>query len=98
MVGPDLDTILMLENSWLVVKPYNEETAGSIFEKTAININTEGRKHLGAALGSRSYFEQYVNGKVEEWVGKVTKLEEFALLQPQACFAAFTFGLNTLLL
>ena len=51
---------------WLVTKPDKEETARSIFEETAINITTEGRKHLGAALGSRSYLEQYANGKVEE--------------------------------
>ena len=63
----------------LVTKPDKEETARSIFEETSINITTEGRKHLGAALGSRSYLEQYVNGKVEEWVGQVTKLAEFVL-------------------
>ena len=53
----------------VVTKPNKEETARSIFEETAINITTEGRKHLGAALGSSYYLEQYVNGKVEEWVG-----------------------------
>ena len=51
------------------------ETA-SIFEETTINVTTEGRKQLGAALGSRSYLEQYVNSKVYEWVGQVTKLAE----------------------
>jgi len=35
-----------------------------MFAGTGINITTEGRKHLGAALGSRSYFEQYVGSKV----------------------------------
>ena len=55
---------------------------------------TEGRKHLGAALGSRSFVEQYVGGKVEDWVGEVTRLAEFARSQPQASYAAFTFGLR----
>ena len=58
------------EKCWLVTKPEKEETARSIFEETAINITTKGRKHLGAALGSIFYLEQYVNGKVEEWVGR----------------------------
>ena len=35
-------------------KPDKEETARSFFEETAINITTEGQKHLGAMLGSRS--------------------------------------------
>lgn len=82
-------------NCWLVIKPDKEETARSIFEQTAINITTEGRRnHLGAALGFRSYFEQHVNGKVEEWMGKATKLATFALSHCQACYAAFTFGLK----
>ena len=65
-----------------------------MFAGTGINITTEGRKHLGAALGSRSYLEHYVGGKVEDWVGEVTRLAEFARSQPQASYAAFTFGLR----
>ena len=30
----------------------------------------KGRKHLGAALGSRSYLEQYLGGKVEDMGGR----------------------------
>ena len=30
---------------------------------------------------------------MEDWVSQVTKLAEFALTQPQACYSAFTFGL-----
>ena len=55
-----------------------------MFAGSGINITTEGRKHLGAALGSRSYLEQYVGGKVEDWVGEVTRSAEFARSQPQA--------------
>ena len=65
-----------------------------MFAGTGINITTERRKHLGAALGSRSYLEQYVGGKVEDWVGEVTRLAEFARSQPQASYAALTFGLR----
>ena len=61
---------------------------------TGVNIISEGRKHLGAAMGSRSYLEHYMGGKVEDWVGEVTRLEEFARSQPQASYAAFTFGLR----
>jgi len=94
MARPDLGYYPNAGKCWLVTKPDKEETARSIFEETAINITTEGQKHLGVALGSRSYLEQYINGKVEEWVGQVTKLAEFALSQPQTCYAAFTFGLK----
>ena len=35
---------------WLVIEPNKEETSRSIFEEKAINIKTEGRKHLGAVV------------------------------------------------
>ena len=79
---------------WLVVKPEKEGRTKERFAGTGINITTEGRKHLGAALGSRSYLDHYVGGKVEDRVGEVTRLAEFARSQPQASYAAFTFGLR----
>ena len=65
-----------------------------MFRDTAINVTTEGHKHLGAALGSRSFLEEYDGERVDEWVNEVTKLADFAISQPQACYAAFTFGLR----
>ena len=35
-----------------------------------------------------------MGGKVEDWVGEVTGLAEFARFQPQASYAEFTFGLR----
>ena len=79
---------------WLVAKLEKEGRAKEMFAGTGINITTEGCKHLGAALGSRSYLEHYVGGKVEDRVGEVTRLAEFARSQPQASYTAFTFGLR----
>jgi len=47
-----------------------------------------------AVIGSRDYLEEYVNGKVDDWVREVTQLAEFSLSQPQACNAVYTFGLK----
>ena len=76
------------------MKPCREEEARELFAGTAINVTTEGQKYLGALLGSRSYLEEYVNDKVVGWVNEVKRLAEFAVSPPQACFAAFTFGLK----
>ena len=35
-----------------------------------------------------------MGSKVKEWISEVTLLAEFATSQPQACYAAFTFGLR----
>ena len=82
------------QKCWLIVKPEKERPAKEIFSETTINITTEVRKHLGAALGSRVFFEDYVDKKVREWVAQVTRLAEFATTQPQSSYAAFVFGLR----
>ena len=65
-----------------------------VFKDTAVNVTVEGQKHLGAVIGSREYLEEYVSEKVTNWVSEITKLAEFALSQPQACYTAYTFGLK----
>ena len=92
--GPPLGYFPNPQKCWLIVKPEKERPAKEIFSETTINITTEGRKHLGAALGSRDFFEEYVDEKVEEWVAQVTSLAEFATTQPHSSYAAFVFGLR----
>ena len=92
--GPSLGYFPNAKKCWLIVKPEKEEAARDLFDQTSINISTRGQKHLGAVLGSRSYLEEYVSEKVDDWVGQVVKLAEFAATQPQACYAAYTFGLK----
>ena len=66
-----------------------------VFHGTDINVTVHRQKHLpGAALGSREYLEEYVNEKISNWVNEVTQLAKFALSQPQASYAAYTFGLT----
>ena len=64
------------------------------FKDTAINVTTEGHKHLGAVVVSTAFLKEYVTNKVTSWTEEMAKLAEFALSQPQACYAAFTSGLK----
>ena len=75
----------------MIVKPDKFEEAKSAFDGTDINVTSEGRRRLGALLGSRSYLEEYVGNKVETWVQEILKLSEFAMSQLQAAYAAFSF-------
>ena len=92
--GPALGYFPNAKKCWLITKPDKEDVAREKFKDTAINITTEGHKHLGAALRSSSYLEEYIGEKEEDWVHQVTRLAEFANSQPQASYAAFTFGLQ----
>ena len=63
------------------------------FKETAIIVTVQGQRHVGAAIRSQEYVEEYVNDKVTNWISTITKLAEFNVTQPQASYAAYTFGL-----
>ena len=44
-----------------------------MFSNTAIKITTNGKCHLGAALGTKTYKDEYVQEKVEAWCKEITK-------------------------
>ena len=79
--------------SWLIIKnPEMLQEAKTLFHDTAIKFTVEGKRHLGASLGSNSFRVQYVSEKVNTWCKEVEKLSEFAKTQPHAAFSAFIHG------
>ena len=79
--------------SWLILKNANDlNNETSFFSDWSIKITTEGQRHLGAALGSESFKEAYVNEKVAEWHKELEHLSIIAKSQPQAAYSAFING------
>jgi hypothetical protein len=79
--------------SWLILKDETLlNTAKNVFCNSAIKFTTEGKRHLGAVLGSDNFRKQYTEEKVSEWCAEVEKLSEYAKSQPQAAFSAFIHG------
>lgn len=93
-IGPDFGYFPKAKKCWVITKPDKEDLVKEAFKETAVNVTTQGQKHLGAAIGSREYVEDYVSDKVSNWISEVTRLAKFAAVQPQACYAAYTFGLK----
>ena len=54
--------------TWLVVKECYLDHVKSLFADTCVNVTSDGRPHLGAAIGSAAYITQYVSGKITTWV------------------------------
>ena len=79
----------------LVVKAEHAEKARELFAGTGINSTTEGKQHLGAAIGSRSYTGEYVAGKVRKWSEEIKQLANIAKTQPHAAYCAYTHGLSS---
>ena len=67
--------------------------ARSVFEDTGIQFTTEGRRYLGAAIGTSDFVKSYVSDKVKEWSDELSKLSEIGLTQPHAAYSALTHGL-----
>ena len=76
----------------LIVKPDKLEQAKKLFRHTGIQVTAQGGKHLGAAVGSKSFIRDFVSSKVESIVDEIKKLATIAMSKPQAAYAIFTHG------
>jgi len=92
-IGPEYGYFPNASKTWLIVKERNVEQAKQMFQGTGVVITPKGKRHLGSAIGSRSFVEYYVEGKVSEWKRELERLSEIARTQPQAAYAALTHGL-----
>ena len=78
------------------MKAEHDETARQLFTDTDVNISIEGKRHLGAALGSRTFTEEYVTNKVQGWeAALVASSANQACVHPVNLFS--TGGLEGLL-
>ena len=58
-------------------------------------MTSDGRPHLGAAIGSWEFVTSHVNSKVNEWLSSVKCLAAIARTQPHDAFSALTHGLTS---
>jgi len=66
-----------------------------LFSSTDVNVTTEGRPYLGAAIGSATYIQELVYEKVAGWSEEIIQLAKFSQVQLDAAYAAFTNGLSS---
>ena len=76
----------------VLTKECHHSTA-STFGDTQVMITTDGKPHLGAALGTTSFTELHVKNKVEKWSEELLHFSAIGQTHPQAAYAAFTHGL-----
>ena len=87
--GPAYGYFPNANKTWLLVKAPLEQKARQLFSNTGVNITTEGRRLLGAALGKATFVSDYIAGLVSNFTHHVEVLAEIAKSQPQATFTAF---------
>ena len=95
LLGPKIGYYTKTSKSWLIVKPEFEAEAREIFADSGLNITTEGRRHLGAVLGSEGFRESYVNKCVHEWVDELNILSDIAKTEPHSAYSAYTISFKS---
>ena len=63
-IGPTYGYFSNPSKTCLIVKPSHYDAAIPIFHGTGILITAEGKRHLGAALGTASFVSSFVNHKI----------------------------------
>ena len=66
--------------------------AESLFANSRLNITAEGKRHLGAVIGSTGYCDGYVKDLVKYRDNQLTILSTIAKTKPQAAYLAFASG------
>ena len=60
--------------TWLVDKPELLPAAEEHFRGSGVNNTTQGHRHLGAHLGSKSFVEEFIRDKIRYWESEIKRL------------------------
>jgi len=88
-LGPKFGYYPQANKSWIIVKEQYKNSASITFKDSDIKISSTGKRHLGAAIGSTSYKNQYINDKIDIWIAEIKVLSKIAKIEPQAAFSCF---------
>ena len=75
-----------------------EEDAERVFADTSVHITCTGKRHLGTAIDTQSFIEEFVHERVAAWKEELKHLSAFARTEPHAAYSAFPHGLALFLL
>ena len=73
-------------------KPQHFDLAKKVFMGTNVQITCHGHRHLGVAIGTRSFTEEYVSEKVKIWSNEIFALSAIAKTHPHSAYSAFVHG------
>ena len=81
--------------SWLILKDASSRSKAEEIFGNSVNITSEGKRHLGAVIGSDSYKELYCKEMVDKWTKELMTLYEIADTHPQMAFSAYIKGFRS---
>ena len=66
-----------------------------MFKDSGVQITTDGKRHLGAVIGTKEFKHKYLNKKIDGWIDNVKALAQIARTQPHAAYSAFIAHLQS---
>ena len=90
--GKKYGYIVNRSKSWLITKSESLATEAKLLFGEEVNITWEGKRHLGAVIGSKDYNDIFCGEKISKWKEELATLVEIAKSQPQSAYIAFTKG------
>ena len=91
-IGPLFGYFPKPSKSYLIVKQQYQKTAEETFMGSEVKITTEGKRHLGAVIGSKSFKKSFSQSLVDEWIILLKLLSKIAESEPQSAYATFVGG------
>ena len=93
-LGPKFGYYPEADKTRRIVKNDFYDIANTTFKSTKINVTSNGKRHLGTVIGSKSYKEDYMNEKIDQWIKEVKLLSERAKIEPQCALVVLAVDLN----
>ena len=90
--GPNFGYHANAGKTWLVTEEEHLAHAQDIFRDSEVNVTSQGRPYLGAAIGSAEYCNRFIEKKVTDLQNELIQLANIATSQPHATFTAFIHG------
>ena len=90
----DMATILNLTKTVLIVNPEKLSYAIQMFGNSGVTITCEGKRHLGAVVGTTEYKEKYVSDLITNWISELESLSDIAESDPHCAYSAYVHGLS----
>ena len=76
----------------LIIKPQLYDSAQQLFQDTNVQITCHSQRHLGAAIGTRLFTEEYASKKVKIWSYEILTLFSIAEIHHHSAYCAFVHG------
>ena len=82
-----------MSKKWLIIKnPNHLDHAQNIFKDTGIKFTCEGKRHLGAVIGSDDFKSEYVREKITNLTQEIIKLTEYSKAESHVAYAILCRG------